>query len=133
MVDSNCTGSAGRHCRLLYLEKKKEQAERKMNAWWFFCLTLLLEFPVVYLFFRKQWKAVLLPFFLLNLFTWPLLHYLLLSTGFSLPLMELGVAIVEMTGYKFLMNIGWQKSFAVSFLANALSYGTGILINNYMG
>lgn len=104
-----------------------------MNAWWFFCLTLLLEFPVVYLFFRKQWKAVLLPFFLLNLFTWPLLHYLLLSTGFSLPLMELGVAIVEMTGYKFLMNIGWQKSFAVSFLANALSYGTGILINNYMG
>ncbi len=103
-----------------------------MSPWWFFGLTLLLEIPVIYLFFQRQWNAVLIPFFLLNLFTWPLLHYLLLTTQYSLPLMELGVALVEMTGYKFLMNSSWKKSFLASFVANALSYGTGILINNFL-
>ena len=103
-----------------------------MNIWWFFALTLVLEFPVIYLFFKKQWRAVLIPFLLLNLFTWPLLHVLLMSTSFSLPVMEIGVALVEMTGYKLLMKTSWTKSFAASFLANAFSYGTGLIINHFL-
>jgi len=103
-----------------------------MNAWWFFVLTLIIEFPVVLFFFRRQWKEVVVPFLLLNLFTWPLLHFLLLKTGFSLPVMELGVAMAEMTGYKTLMRSSWRKSFIVSFVANGISYGAGILINFYL-
>jgi len=103
-----------------------------MNAWWYFGLTLVLEFPIVYLFYKKQGKLMWAPFVLLNLFTWPLLHYLMLTTRFSLPLMEIGVAGVEMIGYKFLLSSSWTKSFAVSFAANAFSYGVGVLINHFL-
>ncbi len=103
-----------------------------MNAWWFFVLTLIIEFPVVLFYYQHCWKDVVAPFLLLNLFTWPLLHFLLLNTGFSLPVMELGVALGEMTGYKFLMNSSWRKSFIVSFVANSISYGAGVLINYYL-
>lgn len=103
-----------------------------MSAWWFFVLTLVIEFPIVLIFYQSQWKEVFAPFLLLNLFTWPLLHFLLLSTRFSVPVMELGVALAEMAGYKFLMNSSWRKSFIVSFVANGISYGAGVLINNYL-
>lgn len=103
-----------------------------MSAWWFFVLTLVIEFPVVLFYYQHQWKQVVAPFLLLNLFTWPLLHFLLLNTGFSLPVMELGVALAEMTGYKFLMNSSWRKSLIVSFAANGISYSAGILINSYL-
>lgn len=102
-----------------------------MNAWWFFALTLLIEFPVILLFYRKQRKEIVVPFLLLNLFTWPLLHFLLLTTAISLPLMEVGVALTEMTGYKLLMKSSWGRSFTAAFMANGVSYGTGLLINNY--
>lgn len=102
-----------------------------MNPWLFFVLTLVIEYPVILFFYKKQWKELILPFLLLNLFTWPLLHFFLLTTDFSLPVMELGVALTEMTGYKFLMKSSWKKSFAAAFVANGVSYGAGMLINNY--
>ena len=103
-----------------------------MNAWWFFALTLLIEFPIILLFYYKQWKEILIPFFLLNLFTWPLLHFLLLTTDISLSLLELGVALAETAGYKLLMKSSWGRSFAAAFIANGVSYGVGLLINNYI-
>jgi hypothetical protein len=81
---------------------------------------------------QKTGKLMWAPFVLLNLFTWPLLHYLMLTTRFSLPLMEIGVAGVEMIGYKILLSSSWTKSFAVSFAANAFSYGVGVLINHFL-
>jgi len=93
-----------------------------MNAWWFFALTLLIEFPIILLFYYKQWKEILVPFVLLNLFTWPLLHFLLLTTDISLSLLELGVALAEMAGYKLLMKGSWGRSFAAAFIANGVSY-----------
>jgi hypothetical protein len=52
-----------------------------MPFYCYFLLTLLLELPIVLLFFKKQRKQVLLVGFLLNLFTWPLLHVLLSNSG----------------------------------------------------
>ncbi len=103
-----------------------------MSPWLFFFLTLVLEYPVILFFYKKQWKEVTVPFLLLNLFTWPLLHFLLLTTDFTLAVMELGVALAEMTGYKFLMKSSWKKSFIAAFVANGVSYGAGLLINNYI-
>ncbi|HEX4877021.1 MAG TPA: hypothetical protein VFV31_10145 [Chitinophagaceae bacterium] len=103
-----------------------------MNAWWFFALTLVLEYPIILLFYQKQWKEVFLPFLLLNLFTWPLLHFFLLTTNLPLLLLEVGVMVTEMTGYKILMKSTWKKSFAASWVANGVSYGAGLLINNYV-
>lgn len=103
-----------------------------MNAWWFFALTLVIEYPVILFFYRHDWRKILLTCFLLNLFTWPLLHYLLLTTSFSITWMEIGVALVEMIGYKFLLKSSWTRSFLAAFVANGVSYGLGLLITNYI-
>lgn len=103
-----------------------------MPIYFYFLMTILIEMPVVLLFFRKQWKPVLLIGFLLNLFTWPLLHVLLFSTNANINILEMGVALTEGTGYWIFMQCGWRKAYAVSFLVNGLSYGIGLLINNYL-
>ena len=103
-----------------------------MPTWFYFILTLILELPIVLLFFKKEWKYALLIGFLLNLFTWPLLHILIYYTDTDINLLELGVAIVEGIGYTIFMRCKWQKGFGVSFLVNGFSYGVGLLINMYL-
>ena len=103
-----------------------------MPFYCYFILTLILELPIVLLFFKTQWKQALLTGFLLNLFTWPLLHVLLYYTSIEINVLELGVAIAEGTGYWLLMNCKWYKGFGVAFLVNAISYGFGILLNNFI-
>ena len=100
--------------------------------WFYFLLTLIIEMPVVLLFFKKQWKRTLVIGFLLNLFTWPLLHIIIFSTNIDINLLEIGVAITEGIGYWLLMECSWRKGFLVSFLANGLSYGIGLIIVNYL-
>ncbi|MFN8253315.1 MAG: hypothetical protein U0V75_15715 [Ferruginibacter sp.] len=101
-----------------------------MSNWLYFLLTLLIELPVVFLFFRKEAKSALTAGFLLNLFTWPTLHVLLFYTHADINMLELGVAITEATGYRLLMNCSWKKAILLGFIANIASYGTGILINS---
>ena len=103
-----------------------------MGAWVYFLITLLIELPIVLLFFKKEWKFALLIGFLLNLFTWPLLHVLLFYSNINLNILELGVAITESIGFYFLMQCSWKKALALGFLANAISYGIGIILNSYI-
>lgn len=103
-----------------------------MAIWYYFILTLVIELPVVVLFFKKEWKFALLIGFLLNLFTWPVLHILLFYTGININILEVGVAITESIGYFLLLQCSWKKALAVGFTANAISYGIGIILNNYL-
>ena len=103
-----------------------------MVIWYYFILTLVIELPIVVLFFKKEWKFALLTGFLLNLFTWPVLHILLFYTGININILEIGVAITESTGYFLLMQCSWKKAWALGFTANAVSYGLGIILNNYL-
>ena len=98
----------------------------------YFLMTLIIELPIVLWFFSAQWKQALLFGTLLNLFTWPLLHVLIFSTGINLNILELGVAITEAAGFRIFMQCGWKKAFAISFLVNGLSYGIGLIMNNYL-
>jgi hypothetical protein len=100
-------------------------------AWLFFLLTLIIEAPVIYLFHKNQWKQVVVPFFLLNLFTWPLLHVFLDNSEINIYLLELGVVIAEAIGYKLFMKSNWGKALLASLVANALSYLIGVLIFEY--
>lgn len=100
-------------------------------AWWFFALTLLLEAPVVGIGYRQVWKNAWVPFLLLNLFTWPLLHYLLLTTTISINWLEAGVTLAEAAGYYLLVEQKAAKALLISILANGFSYGTGLLINYF--
>ncbi len=103
-----------------------------MGVWNYFVLTLLLELPIVLLFFKSEWKFALLIGFLLNLFTWPLLHILLFYTGIDINILETGVAITESIGYYLLLQCSWKKAIALGFIANAVSYGVGLLLNHFI-
>lgn len=100
-----------------------------MSNWLYFLLTLVIELPLVWLFFRKEARPALIAGFLLNLFTWPLLHVLLFYTDSNINVLELGVAITESAGYKLMLNCNWKKAIVLGFIANAASYGFGLLIN----
>lgn len=103
-----------------------------MSPWWFFGLTLVLEAPVVGGAWRRQRKEVIAPFLLLNLFTWPLLHYIMATTAIPVWQLEIGVWLTEGTGYALLVNTKPGKAYTVAGLANGLSYGTGLLITHYL-
>jgi hypothetical protein len=103
-----------------------------MGVWKYFILTLLIELPIILGLFKIDKKYVFTCTFLLNLFTWPLLHVLLFYTKINLNSLEVGVALVESIGFYFLFDCGWKKALLAGFLANAISYGIGLLINNYL-
>lgn len=100
-----------------------------MINWLYFLLTLGIELPIVFLFFKKEATHALIAGFLLNLFTWPLLHVLLFYNVANLNVLEVGVALTESIGYRIMMNCNWKKAMLLGFIANAASYGTGLLIN----
>lgn len=112
----------------------KEEVKNKlmMIVWWFFLLTLVIELPVVVYFFKMDWRNALVPFFLINLFTWPLLHFLLISSTIDINILETGVAITESIGYRLLTNNSWKRCLLTGVIANGLSYGIGILINSFL-
>jgi hypothetical protein len=95
-------------------------------------LTLLLELPVIYLFYKKQSPYALAVGALLSLFTWPLLHLLLYNYHIPVALLEAGIALTEGLGLWLLLDGRWQKAFGVGILANGISYGAGLLLNHYL-
>lgn len=101
-----------------------------MPLYFYFLLTLVIELPIAALYFKTQWKQAIVVGFLLNLFTWPLLHVFLFETYISINLLEIMVAITEGIGYFLFMECKWWKGILLSCVANGLSYGVGILINN---
>jgi hypothetical protein len=101
-----------------------------MRLYFYFLLTLIIELPVVLLFFKSQWKQALLVGFLLNLFTWPLLHLFLFETTININFLEIIIAVTEGVGYFLVMKCKLWKGLLLSFFVNGLSYGIGILINS---
>lgn len=103
-----------------------------MELWIYFFLTLLIELPLVLVFFRDERRYAVLTGFLLNLFTWPLLHILIFYTDININILESGVAVTESIGYYIMLNCKWKKAVALAFLANILSYGFGLLLNKFL-
>ena len=100
-----------------------------MPFYCYFLLTLLLELPIVCWFFKPQWKYALLIGGLLNLFSWPLLHWFIYTTNLPIFILEIGVVLVEAIGFRIFLTGSYKKALGVSLLANGFSYGVGLLIN----
>jgi len=103
-----------------------------MSPWIWFLLTLLIELPLVLIFFRDEPRYALLIGFLLNLFTWPLLHILIFYSDIDIGILEFAVAVTETIGYYIMLNCTWKKAIVLAFLANMLSYGAGLLLNKFL-
>ena len=95
----------------------------------YFLLTLILEIPIILWLFRPNYRSAFVVALLLNAFTWPLLNYLFLYEGVNIYLLELSAATIESLGFKYLLNNRWGISFIAGFIANAFSFGCGLLIN----
>ncbi len=92
--------------------------------------TILLETPLVMLFYSNQWKNVMVVEILLNCFTWPVLSLLYFMYPHSLLFFEAGVVIAEAIAFRIFFNGSWLKALLASLTANAASLLTGIWIND---
>lgn len=81
---------------------------------------------MVLLWLRKNWKEALLIGFLLNMLTWPTLVLMMHFTNINLNILEIGVAVVESTGYWVFFNRKWWHCFVAGFVINAFSYILGV-------
>jgi len=95
----------------------------------YFFYTLLMELPVITVFYNREWKKILIIGFLLNLFTWPLLTLLYFYTGIHLLFLELGVVILEAIGFRVFLVGSLKKALLVSLLANSISLFVAVLLN----
>lgn len=90
--------------------------------------TIIIETPLVILFYRKQWKAVITVEFLLNCFTWPILSVLYYKFPPYLLLFEAGVFLTEAIALKLFFSGSWLNASFASFTANAASLLIGAWI-----
>ena len=86
-------------------------------------LTILLELPIIALFFKKKkrWTAVIYGLFMI-LVTWPIVHILKMSTEININYIEIGVIIAEGLALWTLTNCGWKKGFLIAIAINCSSF-----------
>ncbi len=83
-------------------------------------LTILMEIVVYLIFFRKNFKKVLLYCILINAFTWPLAMLFYGLTNFFI-LTEILVFLTEIYLIKILFGIKLEKAFVLSLIANLIT------------
>lgn len=94
-----------------------------------FLITITVEILVMLFFYKRKTRpyAVLIAF-ILNLFTWPLLHVFLYNTSIDANILMAGVTILEAFGYWLFLRCNIGKGLLISVIGNALSYGLILLI-----
>lgn len=83
--------------------------------------TLLLELPILLLFFRKQWKSALIFGFFLNLFTLPLVSYAIYELKLNWYVGELAVLFTEFGLIWLYFRPKWWYAFLAAFTTNIVS------------
>ena len=86
-------------------------------------IILLVELPIIMLFFRKKGrKNALECAVMINLVTWSIIHIIKLSTDLNLNYVEAGVIIFEAIALLIFTKCGWKKGFSMSVIANIASF-----------
>ncbi|MGB9937128.1 MAG: hypothetical protein ACPK7O_05360 [Methanobacterium sp.] len=91
-------------------------------------ITIILEFLILCLFFRKSFLKIFIYSVLINSFTLPVatyLYYFLLNNIF---IVEGGVILAESVLIMFLMEIKYKKAIFISIVANIITAAIGFLI-----
>ena len=88
-----------------------------------FLITLLIELPIVILFFKRKkrkeaaWMAVLI-----NIITWSIAHIIFFSTELPIYPVAIGLAIGEAIAFYLLLNCNLKKAISIAILTNLLSF-----------
>ncbi|MEO6233186.1 MAG: hypothetical protein ABJB11_01640 [Ferruginibacter sp.] len=88
-----------------------------------FLLILLVELPIVNLFFkRKKRQHALYMAFLINLVSWAVAHVIIFTVDVNIYYVAILVAVGEAIAYNKLLECNWKKSIIISLVANSLSF-----------
>ncbi len=106
-----------------------------------FVLTLIIEIPILFVFYKTIFKLKKQSFlnlfgigFLASALTLPYLWFVLplyINTIYYIYLGELLVFLIEALIYYWLIDIKLSKALIISFVANLISFGIGVLIFIY--
>ena len=86
-------------------------------------LTLLLEIPIIALFFkrRKRQQAILVGT-LINVISWSVAHILFFTMDINIYLVAVVLAIGEAIAFHFFFPCNWRIAILISIIANSLSF-----------
>jgi hypothetical protein len=86
-------------------------------------LTLLIELPIIALFFkRKKRPKAMMYGLLVNLISWPLVHIIKMYFDINTAIVEIAVVTGEGIGLWLLTGCGWKKGLLMSATANCISF-----------
>lgn len=88
-----------------------------------FLLTILIELPIIAIFFRrKKRQSALLMSLLINIISWSVAHILFFTTDISIYYIALGLGIGEAAAFYKLLECSWKKAIILSLIVNSLSF-----------
>ena len=88
-----------------------------------FFLTVLIELPIIALFFkRKKRQSVILMALLINIISWAVAHIIFFSFDIDMRYVAIVLAIGEAIAFKQLLECNWKKAFLMSLIVNSLSF-----------
>jgi hypothetical protein len=91
--------------------------------------TLLVEVPLaVVLAGGAGRRVVVAGAVAVNLFSHPLAHFTWNSGAASYGAIEIGVAFVEVLGYRLAVGLSWRRAIALSALANGVTVALSFLL-----
>ena len=99
-----------------------------MNFFIILVITIILEFLVYLIIIRKKVLNLLIYSILINSVTNPIVNLFFNISGPKIIIVEFFVFFVEIFLIKYLFDIKYWKSFLISFIANILSFVSGIFI-----
>lgn len=89
-----------------------------------FLLILLIEMPIIGLFFKKRRRGNALKYaFLVNMISWPIMEIIRINqTEVNLLYIQIAIAVGEGIAYWIFLDCGWKRAFMIAFIANAISF-----------
>ncbi len=88
-----------------------------------FLLTILVELPIIALFFRrKKRQSAVLMAALINIISWSVAHILIFSTDISIYYVAIGLAVGEAIAFHLFLSCSWKKAIIMAIIVNSLSF-----------
>jgi hypothetical protein len=88
-----------------------------------FLLTILIELPIIALFFkRKKRQAAVLMALLINVISWSVSYIIFFSTDINMYYVATGLAIGEAIAFHKFLECSWKKAIIMSLIVNSLSF-----------
>lgn len=88
-----------------------------------FLITILIELPIIALFFKRRKRQVALGMALLiNIISWSITHIIFFTFDINMYYVAVVLAIGEAIAFHFLLPCNWKKAFIISLIVNSLSF-----------